>query len=47
MRMRDKIVHHYFRLKLDVIWQTATQDVPKLKPQIAEILKIISESEKP
>lgn len=43
MRMRDKIVHHYFRLKLDVIWQTATEDIPKLKPEIEKILKDSSE----
>ena len=39
MRMRDKIVHHYFRLNLETIWQTATQDIPKLKPEIEKILE--------
>ncbi len=38
MRMRDKIVHHYFRLNLDVIWQTATEDIPNLKPEIEKIM---------
>ncbi len=43
MRMRDKIVHHYFRLNLETIWQTATQDIPKLKPDIERILNSITE----
>jgi len=30
MRMRDKIVHHYFKLDLEVVWQTAIHDVPDL-----------------
>lgn len=29
-RMRDKIVHHYFRLNMDIVWQTATVDIPDL-----------------
>lgn len=27
-RMRDKIAHHYFRVNLDVVWKTATHDLP-------------------
>jgi uncharacterized protein with HEPN domain len=38
MRMRDKIVHHYFRLNLEIVWQTAMQDIPKLKPEIEKLL---------
>jgi len=30
MRMRDKIVHHYFRIDLETVWQTAKTDVPAL-----------------
>lgn len=44
MRMRDKIVHHYFRLNLDTVWQTVTQDIPKLKPAIDIIFKTIPEN---
>ncbi len=43
MRMRDKIVHHYFRLKLDVIWDTIKQDIPTLKPEIENILETFSD----
>ncbi len=36
--MRDKIVHAYFSLSLDIIWETVISDVPKLHGQIKEIL---------
>ncbi|MBX3289872.1 MAG: DUF86 domain-containing protein [Acidobacteria bacterium] len=37
MRMRDKIIHHYFRIDLDVVWQTVTFDIPVLEKRVAEI----------
>ncbi|MGI8641832.1 MAG: HepT-like ribonuclease domain-containing protein [Pyrinomonadaceae bacterium] len=40
--MRDKVIHHYFRVDLDVVWKTARQFVPKLKLDIEIILKTIS-----
>jgi len=42
-RMRDKIAHHYFRINLDVVWKTATDDLPALQPQIASIYKNLEE----
>lgn len=42
-RMRDKIAHHYFRINLDVVWKTATDDLPVLRPQIAAIYENIEE----
>jgi uncharacterized protein with HEPN domain len=32
-RMRDKIAHHYFRIDLDVVWETIKSDIPELKQQ--------------
>ena len=29
-RMRDRLIHHYFDINLDVLWQTVTSDLPKL-----------------
>jgi uncharacterized protein with HEPN domain len=29
-RMRDRLVHHYFDIDLDVLWQTLTDDLPML-----------------
>lgn len=29
-RMRDRLIHHYFDINLDVLWQTVTEDLPQL-----------------
>lgn len=29
-RMRDRLVHHYFDINLDVLWSTITEDLPAL-----------------
>lgn len=29
-RMRDRLVHHYFDINLDVLWSTITEDLPDL-----------------
>jgi uncharacterized protein with HEPN domain len=42
-RMRDKIAHHYFRINLGVVWKTATDDLPALRPKIAAIYENIDE----
>ncbi len=36
--MRNKIIHEYFGLKLNVIWQTINEDLPPLKKQIRKML---------
>lgn len=36
--MRDKLIHHYFGIKMYVVWETSKKDLPKLKKQISEIL---------
>jgi len=28
--MRDRLVHHYFDIDLDVLWATITDDLPAL-----------------
>jgi uncharacterized protein with HEPN domain len=37
--MRDKLIHEYFGVNLDLVWTTAKKDLPKLKRQISKILK--------
>ena len=37
-RMRDTLIHRYFSVDLEVVWQTATGDMPVLEPQIATML---------
>lgn len=34
-RMRDRLVHHYFDVDLDVLWATVTQDLPALLSALA------------
>jgi len=29
-RMRDRLVHHYFDVDLEVLWSTVTEDLPAL-----------------
>lgn len=40
--MRNKIIHEYFGLKLDVVWTTIQENLPVLKKQIEELLKKLS-----
>ena len=37
--MRDKLIHEYFGIKLELVWGTIKQNLPELKKQMAEILK--------
>ena len=37
--MRDKLIHGYFGVDLDAIWDTATRDIPSLKGKLQEIIK--------
>jgi hypothetical protein len=36
--MRNRLVHEYFAIRLDVVWQTATEDIPPLIDRLNEIL---------
>jgi uncharacterized protein with HEPN domain len=36
--MRNKLIHHYEGIDLDVVWETATVSIPDLKPKIDAIL---------
>jgi uncharacterized protein with HEPN domain len=36
--MRDRLIHAYFDVNLDVVWQTVTEDLP---PLIAQLKKIV------
>lgn len=35
-RMRDRLVHHYFDINLDVLWSTVTEDLPALLAALGE-----------
>jgi len=36
--MRDKLIHHYFGISLDIIWDVLKYDLSQLKKQIQKIL---------
>ena len=36
---RDKIIHHYFGIDLDIIWDIIKHDLPDLKKEIKKILE--------
>jgi len=37
--MRDKVIHQYFGVDLQVLWDTVQQDIPILQPLIHQILE--------
>ncbi|MBW4554303.1 MAG: DUF86 domain-containing protein [Aphanocapsa sp. GSE-SYN-MK-11-07L] len=37
--MRDKLIHAYFGVNLEVVWDTLQQDLPQLRPVICQILQ--------
>jgi len=41
--MRNKLIHQYFGVKLELVWRTVTDRLPKLKEQIYKILEEIKE----
>jgi uncharacterized protein with HEPN domain len=41
--LRNFAVHEYFSISWDIIWATATQDIPQVRSQVAEILRQIEE----
>ncbi|MBI3752870.1 MAG: DUF86 domain-containing protein [Deltaproteobacteria bacterium] len=41
--MRHHLIHGYFDVDIDIVWDTATKDIP---PLIAELEKIVSSDKK-
>ncbi len=37
--MRNRLIHGYFDIDLDIVWQTIVKDVPPLKVSLEVILK--------
>jgi len=37
--MRDKLIHDYFGVDLDAVWNTVKKDVPALKHRLGEIVE--------
>jgi uncharacterized protein with HEPN domain len=37
--MRNRLIHGYFDVDLDIVWQTIKKDLPSLRNQLEEILE--------
>ncbi len=36
--MRDKLIHDYFGVDVDAVWDTVKQDIPVLEVEVREII---------
>ncbi len=43
--MRDKLIHHYFGVDMEVLWITATENVPRLKVLISKVIEDMEKGE--
>ncbi|MBW2069608.1 MAG: DUF86 domain-containing protein [Deltaproteobacteria bacterium] len=41
--MRNVLVHGYFEIDTEVVWMTATRDLPTLKPAVERLLRKLEE----
>lgn len=37
--MRDKLIHFYFGVDMEIVWETVKVRIPKLKPLIEDVLE--------
>ena len=35
--MRDKLIHHYFGVSIDIVWETIQHDIPAIRPSLKKI----------
>jgi uncharacterized protein with HEPN domain len=40
--MRDKLIHWYFGVEYEIVWNVITQELPRLKKPLKEIFNKIS-----
>ncbi len=38
--MRDKVIHAYFGVKIERVWEVIKRDIPKLKPKFENIGRV-------
>jgi uncharacterized protein with HEPN domain len=41
---RDRVIHGYFRVDLDIVWDIVNHELPRLRHQIAELLPVVKPS---
>ncbi len=37
--VRDRLIHHYFGVNLDIVWQIITDELPEVASQLKSILR--------
>ncbi|MCD6228810.1 MAG: DUF86 domain-containing protein [Candidatus Omnitrophica bacterium] len=37
--MRDRLIHFYFGVKYELVWETIKREIPKIKPLIEKIIE--------
>ncbi|MFQ6107205.1 MAG: DUF86 domain-containing protein [Thermoplasmata archaeon] len=37
--MRDKVIHEYFGVDLEIVWETVSRHIPTIKPLMKAVLK--------
>jgi hypothetical protein len=42
--MRDKLIHHYFGVSMNIIWATVKNDIPEIRPALVKIHQTLKES---
>ena len=43
--MRDRLVHGYFGVDHEILWETAKEDVPQLKTPVSKVLEDLEKGE--
>jgi uncharacterized protein with HEPN domain len=43
--MRDKLIHHYFGVSLDIVWATVQNDIPEIRPALVKIHTTLQEAQ--
>ena len=41
--MRDKVIHRYFEINWQIVWNVITEDLPTLEPKISALLDELDE----
>lgn len=44
--MRNILVHGYFDIDTDIVWNAAMRDVPSIKPAVERLLETLDEQDK-
>jgi uncharacterized protein with HEPN domain len=43
--MRDKLIHGYFAVELEIVWETVHKDFSRVKPKIQRVLTELTDEE--